>query len=185
LTTTIYASFLDATDAERATGALMDHGITLSNITLIANERYWNEHDQESKSIQDHAAGITTTTAADAGIGAVKGASVGLGVGVLAALAAVFIPGVGLVIGGGALATALAGTAAAIGGGVIAGGVYGFLKDQGVPEDQALAYRETFDSGGVILAVTMDESIDRDEIDAVLAKYNAVNVNRYGAVSLR
>jgi hypothetical protein len=131
----------------------------------------------------DPGSGITTTTAADAGAGAVKGAAAGLGVGILAALAAVFIPGVGLVAGGGALATAMAGAAATAGAGAVAGGVTGWLKDQGVPDDALTVYRDTFDQGGALLAVNVPSDMPRAEIEAVLAKYNANNVDSYGQVT--
>ncbi len=124
--------------------------------------------------------GISTTTSADAGVGAAKGAAVGLGVGVLAALASVFIPGVGLVFGTGALAAAIAGTVGATGAGVIAGGLIGYLKDQGVPEDALTVYREAYDRGGAILAVNLPQGIDRADIEAVLAKYGAQNIDVYG-----
>jgi hypothetical protein len=124
--------------------------------------------------------GISTTTSADAGIGAAKGAAVGLGVGVLAAFAAVFVPGVGLVFGAGALAAAIAGTVGATGAGVIAGGVIGYMKDQGVPEDALTVYRDAYDKGGAILAVNLPMDMDRADIEAILAKYGAQNVDLYG-----
>jgi len=194
MTTTIFASFNDLEDAEKATGAVMDHGVDAAYISLIASEEYreqWAHNtveqgvrDEGQSAIHESKGGITTTTGADAGVGAVKGASIGLGVGLLAALSAVFLPGIGLVIGGGALALAASGAAVAIGGGAIAGGVYGFLKDQGVPEDVATSYRDTVAGGGVVLAISLADSIDRSEIEAVLSKYHALNVNRYGAASL-
>lgn len=195
--TTIYASFNDVDAAERAIGALMDHGIRLADVSVVAGERCGNQvvnptgttelydDDEVRESPDEGAVGITTTTPGDASVGAVKGAGIGLGVGVLAALASVFIPGVGIVVGGGALATALAGTAAAVGGGAIAGGVYGYLKDQGVPEDLASAYGDTVSGGGVIISVNFGPEIDRNEVEALLSKYDALNVNRFGAATLR
>ena len=47
-------------------------------------------------------------------------------------IAALFVPGVGWVLGGGALASAIVGAAAATAAGAAAGGVYGYLKDQGL-----------------------------------------------------
>lgn len=126
--------------------------------------------------------GISTTTAADAGAGAIKGAAVGLGVGIAALVASLLIPGVGLVLGGGAMATALAGMVATTGAGAVAGGVVGFLKDQGVPEEAITVYRDTFDRGGAILAVAVPAEFNRADIEAILAKYGATNVEMYGAV---
>lgn len=126
--------------------------------------------------------GITTTTPEDAGAGAATGVAAGVGIGALAVLASLFIPGVGLVLGGGALATALAGLAGAVGAGAIAGGVVGYLKDQGVPEEAITVYREAFDRGGAILAVAVPPEFVRADIEAILAKYGAANIEMYGQV---
>src|SRR5688500_11923729 len=109
--------------------------------------------ETEAKDDIDAKSGISTTTGADGAAGAVKGAGLGLGVGIAAALAALAIPGFGLVLGGGALATAAAGAAGATAAGALAGGVEGFLKDQGVPDDVLTHYNDTFMQGGAILAV--------------------------------
>jgi hypothetical protein len=124
--------------------------------------------------------GITTTTAGDAGSGAVKGAGVGLGVGALAALWALFVPGIGLVLGGGALAAALGGVAAATGAGAVAGGVTGYLKDQGVDDHVAEDYDRTVQSGGALLAISLPTgSLDEGKAREILDKYGATNVNSY------
>ncbi len=128
--------------------------------------------------------GISTTTGADAGAGAVKGAGWGLGIGAVAALAALFIPGVGLVVGGGALAAALGGVAAATGAGAAAGAVTGYLKDQGVEAHVAEDYDRTIQGGGAILAVNAPSGdCSREEIMETLTKYGAMNLNAYEARS--
>ena len=126
--------------------------------------------------------GISTTTGADAGAGAAKGAVVGLGVGVAAALASVFLPGIGLVLGGGAIAAALAGAAGATGAGAIAGGAFGYMKDQGVPADAVATYEQAYSTGGAVLAISIREDIDQTVVESVLAKYNALNVKSYGHI---
>ena len=110
---TLYARFDDYKMAEKAVGALLDHGMEKDDVSLLANRTADNEDPAKH---EGHAkAGITTTTGADAGLGAAKGAGVGVVVGALGALASLMIPGFGLVIGGGALATALATAAVGIG----------------------------------------------------------------------
>ena len=96
--------------------------------------------------------GISTTTPEDAGEGAVKGTGWGLGVGILASLAVLAVPGVGLVLGGGALAAALGATALTAGAGAIAGGSIGYLKEQGVPGDAAERYHGAVAGGGAVLS---------------------------------
>jgi hypothetical protein len=130
----------------------------------------------------EHAAksGISTTTPADAGSAAITGGALGLGVGAVAALAALLIPGVGIVVGGGALATAIAGIVGTTGAGAAVGAVTGYLKDQGVEEHVAHKYGETIVGGGAVLAVHVPSG-DVDEIKAreLLEKYGASNVNTY------
>jgi hypothetical protein len=269
MTATIFGAFTDPQDAERAAGALLDHGLNNSDISMLAHhsdiaegemksqEELRRENEIEENQVGNPRAnyayadqpgnevnlphggvpipgtviahgdliagglapdmttnlrdlsdpayteapsnppridndplervavnakqGISTTTGTDASIGAAKGAAVGLGVGVIAALASVFIPGVGLVVGSGALASAIAGAVGATGAGIIAGGAIGFMKDQGVPDDVLTVYRDAYDRGGAILAVNLPADVDRAEIEAVLAKYGAMNVDLYSA----
>ncbi len=181
---TIYSTFADPAMAEKAVGALMDYGVKKEHISVVMPEGYTSSYvsDDEDVDASDTDViktekagkeGISTTTGADAGKGAVKGAGIGLGVGVLAGLASVFVPGVGLVLGAGALATAIGGAAGATAAGAVAGGVTGYLKDQGVPEDQIANYNNVLKSGGAMVAVTpTDEDVDTAEIQAVLNKYN-------------
>ena len=106
--------------------------------------------------------GLSTTTPRDARVGATKGAGIGLGVGVLAGLASLFIPGIGLVLGGGALAAAIGAAVGTTVAGAVAGGVYGYLKDQGVPEAAATAFTQTLEQGGAILTVHVPSgNVDR------------------------
>jgi hypothetical protein len=191
MTTTLYASFERIEDAEKATGALMDHGLSPSDISLIAHETHIDRkgyvHTVEDDEVGEEASktGITTTTSEDAEAGALKGAGIGLGLGIVAALAAIALPGVGLVLGGGALAMALGATAGATGAGAIAGGAFGYMKDQGVPEGTLSIYRQTFDQGGAILAVSIPEDASQYEMEATIAKYNGVGVSAYGLTAVR
>ena len=247
----IYASFSDAAQAEKAAGALLDHGIRTEDISIVAHDAYHNtrqtsgtnfsnaargtgntlagtgdrlagaatgavgatalsagyanaaaergaggttttdtgyenravtnEMDEDDSSVDNAAKhGISTTTPEDAGEGAVKGTGIGLAVGAVAALASLLVPGVGLVLGGGALASALGGTALAAGAGAIAGGATGYLKDQGVPSDMAQQYHSTVENGGALLSVnTPSGNATEADVQSVIAKYGGSNVNSY------
>ncbi len=133
---------------------------------------HWEQHPEE---VAKH--GITTTTGADAAAGAMAGAGIGLGVGALGALASLFIPGVGLVLGGGALATALAATAGATGAGAAAGAVTGYLKDQGIEERLVADYERVHRDGGVLLAVEVPSGpvTERTALET-LEKYGGTQV---------
>jgi len=128
----VYAVFPTVESAHSAVGALLDHGAQAVDVSLIIREPYIDQYDghiETANDVKDSAEhGISTTTGADAASGAAKGSAIGLGVGAAAALAALLVPGIGLVIGGGALATAIAGAAGTTAAGAIAGGVAGFLR---------------------------------------------------------
>ena len=191
MTETLYASFANMNDAERAMGALIDHGVRPREISLVAHEmhadrleNYSVSRDLKLDDLKDHAVtGITTTTAQDAESAALTGATIGLGVGVVAALASIFIPGVGLVLGGGALALALSGAAGATGIGAISGGVFGYLKDQGVSEPHLTSYRETYEAGGAVVGVDLNGITERSNIESILHKYNATNIGGYSSLA--
>ncbi len=124
--------------------------------------------------------GISTTTPEDAGEGAVKGTGIGLGVGILASLAALTIPGVGLVLGGGALAAALGATALTAGAGALAGGATGYLKEQGVPAEAADRYHGTVAGGGAVLSLNVPSGkVDQTTAEEILSKYGAADMNAY------
>lgn len=126
--------------------------------------------------------GISTTTAADAGAGALKGTAWGAGIGAIAAIASLAIPGFGLVIGGGALAAAIGGMVATTGAGAIAGAVTGYLKDQGMDEHVISHYENVVTNGGAILAVTIPSgNVSEFDAQTVLEKYGATQINSYAA----
>ncbi len=187
---TLYASFVDASAAERAAGALLDRGAIAEDLSIVANEAYHSVRSINSNAkaldAEDSAkGGLSTTTAGDAVTGATKGAAVGLGVGAAAVLASIFIPGLGLIIGGGALAMALAGGAATVVAGAAAGGVVGYLVDQGVPMEMASHYSSQFAQGGAILAIAIPTGdLPTGEIEAILMKYRATNVATYNSAKV-
>lgn len=180
-----YATFADPKDAERATGALLDHGIRAEHLSIIFPEGYTypsyhpdHKVDNDKLPNEDQSemmakSGITTTTLADAEVGAAKGARIGLAAGAVAALASVLIPGVGLVLGGGALAIAIGGMAGATAAGAVAGGVTGYLKDQGISPSHTEVYEGVLRAGGALVTVSpTNEKVDCDEICDILAKYH-------------
>lgn len=183
--TTLYASFSAPADAERAIGALLDHGVDANDVGVAFNERYlpYSDETPGPDEVISHAdSGITVTTPEDMGVGAAKGAGVGLGLGALMAIASIAIPGFGLVVGGGALATAIGGMVGATAAGAIAGGAVGYLKDQGIPEDTAERYSTTIGSGGAIVSVTTPSNGVSDyTVEEVMTKYGGIDVHRLGA----
>lgn len=182
MTRVIYASFSDPLAGKSAVGALLDHGVLNEDISLVVNEEYmrlnpgfvYDDEHAGSSADANAKSGITTTTVADAGVGAVKGTVGGVVVGLLGALASLIIPGFGLVMGGGALAMALGAAAGTAAAGAITGGVIGYLKDQGLPEHEIEQLDGVVSKGGALLSVNAPSgNIEQPEIEALLVKYNA------------
>ncbi len=104
----------------------------------------------------------TDTTHVDdagaAGTGATAGTIFGGGLGLLAGIGSLAIPGVGPVVAAGWLVATLtgAGVGAVVGGG--AGGLVGSLTNHGVSEDDAHVYAEGVRRGGSLVTVQADEA---------------------------
>jgi hypothetical protein len=81
--------------------------------------------------------------------GAVSGGIIGTLIGVLVGIGALLIPGVGPVIAGGILGSALAGA----GIGAASGGLIGALVGLGIPESEAAHLDTEFRAGGTIVTV--------------------------------
>lgn len=182
--TNLVSYFEDAKQAARALGALRDHGVDVEHLSMITNETQLEElyTSAAAREAKARAKGITATTANDAATGALKGTGVGLGVGALGALASVFIPGWGLVFGGGALMTA---SLAAIGTGVsggVAGAVTGFLKDQGLHESLIGKYEHAVHNAGAVVGVEIPDDVDSARIVNILKKYNGHGITNTKAV---
>ena len=178
MTVVLYTKFQDAAQAEKALAALVDHGAEIKDLTAMFPAGF-QVRDWKETAAKQAVEGITTTTGADAAVGAEKGAAIGLGVGALAALASLMIPGFGLVTGGSALALALIGVAEATVGGALAGGVAGFLRDQGVPERIALDSEEAIKNGSAIIAIDCPTGkLGEFEVMEIINKYHAESFGR-------
>ena len=166
---TLFASFDTTADAEKAAAAILDRGARQEDLSIVAHS-LTDEHHVED--VAKH--GLTTTTGADAAMGAAKGLTFGMGLGMAGAVASLLIPGVGLVLGAGALATLIAGGAAA---GAATGGIVGYLKDQGMGDEVAVAYQNRIATGGAVLALQIPTGdIDETTAESLLVKYGAVGV---------
>lgn len=179
----LHASFSNPDLAARAVGALLDHGVDARDVSVYAHElpAHWSETTMDSESVEKVATnGITVTTGQDAAVGAAKGAGVGLGVGALAAIASLAVPGVGMVIGGGALATAIAGAAGATAAGAVAGGAMGYLQDQGVMPEHVEAINANLVSGGALVSVSVpSNNVNADTVQQIFAKYESLGTHAH------
>ncbi len=207
---TLYATFATPEAAEKATGALIDQGVRAEDLSVVRHphEGYTSATEPSvtasnvttpPAAIERDPTDVTATRAdlangdlddapvparagGDAEAGAVKGGLIGAGIGAVAVIAALVVPGVGLVLGAGALASALGGVIATAGAGAATGALVAYLKDLGLEDDVASEYRDTVESGGAILAVTVPSgAVDEDAANAVLKQFGATNVNRYAS----
>jgi hypothetical protein len=106
-------------------------------------------------------------TAGGAATGALTGGLLG---GLIGAAAALLVPGVGPVLAGGLLASALGGAAI----GAAAGGLLGALVSMGVPEEEARFYESEFAAGRAV--VTVRAGGRHDEAQAILQRHGAYDM---------
>lgn len=181
---TYVASFDDANRAADCMAALIDHGVAENSMDLVANSSYGDmlvkrKHNEYAEKATG---GITTTTGADAVEGAKAGGVIGIGAGVLAGLASLIIPGYGVVIGGGALATALGSAIGTTAAGAAVGGITGYLRDMGATEKVAIELEDTVSNGGAVLTVTMSDPAAPGVV-ALFEKYRAGSVLDYNRLA--
>ncbi len=162
---TVAATFEDRDDAERAINALKDAGFTGDQIGVALRDR--NAQGQLAEETGTHAA-------EGAAAGAVGGGVLGGLVGFLVGIGALAIPGIGPVLAGGALASALGvagGTAAAGAGiGAVTGGIVGALVGLGIPEEEARYHEQGFRSGRTLVTVNAGAGRAGEAVD-ILRSY--------------
>lgn len=150
---TILGVFLDKVRADRAIAELKNESFDPKNISIVIKDTSVSSLGEDSsKPIIEGAVGGAMTGGTLAGIA-----------GLLTAIGAIAVPGIGALFIGGPLAAALgltgaaATTIAAATSGVVAGGLVGI----GVPEEVAKVYETELKEGAVVLAVAVnDESSD-------------------------
>lgn len=140
-------------DAEAAVRELHQAGFPMSQVSLVGRD------SQGGGNAMGGNVADRTKTDEGAATGAATGAALGGLGGLLVGLGALAIPGIGPVIAGGALATAL--TTAATGGaiGAAAGGLTGALVGLGIPDERARFYNDRINRGDYLVMVdgTEDE----------------------------
>lgn len=173
--------FLEEDDAENAIDELKDAHYDAKEISVITKDR-------------GDAQAIHESTGASVGEGAASGAATG-GViggltGLLIGIGAISIPGLGPLLIGGPIASALGLTGAAattISGaltGALAGGLVGALVSLGVPEEDARIYEDRVREGAILVAVPVRER-NEDEVRALLEDNGAERVRSFNMNTAR
>jgi len=157
-------------DAENGVDALRDAGYRATDISVLFPENEGTKdfaHEKHTKAPEGTATGATS------------GAVIGGGLGWLAGIGALAIPGVGPFIAAGPIVAALAGAGA---GGVI-GGIAGALVGMGIPEYEAKRYEGRVKEGGILLSVHCDDSNWTKRAKEILERTGAENVSSTGEAS--
>jgi hypothetical protein len=167
----MYDSYETATTV---VGNLEQAGIPHSDISLVANAdahgRYTSGAGTAPLGSVDPASHADTDAGAGAGRGAVVGTVLGGGVGLLAGIGALAIPGVGPVVAAGWLIATLTGA----GIGAASGGLVGSLTGAGISHDEAHVYSEGVKRGSSLVTVRVDEA-DAARVEAILSQSGAVD----------
>ncbi len=151
-------------DAETALRELRDAGFNMDHVSVVGK----NADQIAGVEVSDRAGGNKADDGAKAG--AATGGALGGLTGLLVGLGALAIPGIGPVMAGGALATALATTAAGGAIGAAAGGLTGALVGLGIPEERARFYNDRVAHGDYLVMVDgTDDEIRRAE--AILSRH--------------
>ncbi len=178
--THLYDAYDDATQAVRM---LEEEGIPHSDISIVGR----NRDAADAAGVPVGAAGdpadagreiVTTTesTGSGAGAGASVGTVVGGGLGLLAGIGALAIPGVGPVVAAGWLVATI--TGAGIGAG--AGGLLGSLIGAGHSEREAHIYAEGVRRGGTLVSVRVDDA-EAVRVESLLNGTGRVDIAERGA----
>src|SRR5580704_15311950 len=143
--TAVFGIYRDRMSAENAVDVLREANFRNTDISALLPENLGTKdfaHEKNTKAPEGVAAGVTT------------GAVVGGGLGWLAGIGALAIPGIGPLLAAGPIVALLAGAGA---GGAI-GGLTGALIGMGIPEYEAKRYEGRVKSGGILLSVHCDSS---------------------------
>src|SRR6202020_1623342 len=159
-----YASVENGVDALKAAG------FRNTDISVLFPENVGTKdfaHKKETKAPE----GATT--------GATTGAVIGGGLGWLAGIGGLAIPGLGPFIAAGPLMAALAG--GGVGGAV--GGIAGALIGMGIPEYEAKRYEGRIKDGGILLSVHSDNSEWTKRAKQILERTGAQDISSSGEAS--
>ena len=165
--TAVFGIYPEYADVENGVDALQAAGFRNTDISVLFPENVGTKdfaHKKETKAPEGTAAGATT------------GAVIGGGLGWLAGIGALAIPGLGPFIAAGPIMAALAGVG--VGGAV--GGITGALIGMGIPEYEAKRYEGRVKDGGILLSVHSDNSEWTKRAKEILERTGAQDISSSG-----
>jgi hypothetical protein len=160
--------FQSAEAADRAVDELMRAGWPRESIGVA----YQGEGERF-----EHRSASDTKTGESAVKGMVAGGTVGGVAGLIAGIAAVTVPGLGLLVAAGPLGAAIAG--AGMGGAV--GGLVGSFQGLGIPTEDAERYDQAVREGGLFVSVRAKDDDEAKRVREMLDHQGAKAVNSYVA----
>lgn len=168
--TAVFGIYRDRLSVENAVDVFRQEGFRNTDISVLLPDNVGTKdfaHEKGTKAPEGTAAGATA------------GAVVGGGLGWLAGIGALAIPGLGPLIAAGPIVAALAG-AGAVG---VAGGLVGALAGMGIPEYEAKRYEGRVKSGGILLSVHCDDSNWTTRAKQIMERTGAEDVSSTGEAS--
>src|ERR1700734_2744391 len=168
--TAVFGIYPAYADVENGVDALKAAGFRNTDISVLFPENVGTKdfaHKKETKAPEGTAAGATT------------GAVIGGGLGWLAGIGALAIPGLGPFIAAGPIMAALAGVG--VGGAV--GGIPGALIGMGIPEYEAKRYEGRIQDGGILLSVHCDTSDEIKRAKDIMKGMGAEDISSTGESS--
>ncbi|HKS75155.1 MAG TPA: quinol:electron acceptor oxidoreductase subunit ActD [Terriglobales bacterium] len=165
--TAVFGIYRDRASVENAVDTLRREEFRNTDISVLFPDNAGTKdfvHQKNTKAPEGTATGATT------------GAILGGGLGWLAGIGALAIPGLGPFIAAGPIMAALAGVGA---GGVI-GGLTGALVGMGIPEYEAKRYEGRVKEGGILLSVHCDDSSWTKRAKQILERTGAEDVSSTG-----
>jgi hypothetical protein len=165
--TAVFGIYRSRTAVENAVDRLRQENFRNTDISVLFPENEGTKdfaHEKNTKAPEGTAAGATS------------GAVIGGGLGWLAGIGALAIPGLGPLIAAGPIVAALAGAGA---GGVV-GGITGALVGMGIPEYEAKRYEGRVKEGGILLSVHADDSNWVKKAKEILEQTGAEDVSSTG-----
>ncbi|MEX1112629.1 MAG: hypothetical protein WEC84_04145 [Candidatus Andersenbacteria bacterium] len=156
---TVFGLFNTPAEANGFLGEIQTEGFSQDDISIIGQKDVLVDERKHSH------------TAEDAG----KGAGIGGILGLIAGIAPVVLPGIGLIIGTGTL---IAGTLGGAGLGSIVGGIVGFFRDQlGMDEDRAHVYEQGIQEGNILLTVHTNTADAAEAVEEAMVRYGAHDIH--------
>jgi uncharacterized membrane protein len=149
---TVAGIFPSMVEAHNVMHELEGLGVPEDALSIVAG----NESDRHKEYLEKAKKASESTAAA-----AASGASFGGGMGILAMLAALSIPGVGPFVAAGAMATVLTG----LGIGAVSGGLISAFHHMGISHEEAPLYEEAVRRGAIMLIAKVDDTVEPQVAD--------------------